>query len=186
MALAQLFYLREAVKRRARNMRDRWARGHVPQPRSFALEPLEGRILLSADLTGVVTAHTLLDPSVPTNAEQATIRVLNQGATATNQGLAAGRLCLARQYPGCRRRCRRQRERAQDHQRLPVQGCKRGASDAEYPRGRNLQPAGPRVDTNRNVVVEGMSGEAKNPTVGPQFQVAWQFGAVPGRAGNTT
>jgi hypothetical protein len=85
MALAQLFYLREAIRRRARSLRHRWASRPVPHNRSFTLEPLEGRLLLSADLTGIVTAHTLLDPSVPTNAEAATIRVLNQGSTATNQ-----------------------------------------------------------------------------------------------------
>ena len=42
-----------------------------------------------------------------------------------------------------------------------------------------------RVDAT-NVIVEGTVGEANNLTVGPQFQVTWQFGAVPGRTGNTT
>ncbi len=48
----------------------------------FALEPLEPRLLLAADLTGLVTAHTLADPSVPTNVETATVQVKNQGTTA--------------------------------------------------------------------------------------------------------
>ncbi len=43
----------------------------------FTLEPLEGRLLLAADLTGLVTAHTLADPSVPTNVETATVQVKN-------------------------------------------------------------------------------------------------------------
>ena len=41
-----------------------------------------------------------------------------------------------------------------------------------------------RVDAT-NVVAEGTAGEANNTGVGPSFTVAWQFGAVPGRAGNT-
>ena len=57
MALAQLFYLREAVRRRARNMRERWVRDRHPAgtaqissrvASAFLLEPLEDRLLLSA------------------------------------------------------------------------------------------------------------------------------------------
>ncbi len=36
-----------------------------------------------------------------------------------------------------------------------------------------------------NVVAEGRTGEANNVKVGPTFAVAWQFGAVPRRTGNT-
>ena len=48
MALAQLFYLREAARRRARNMRERWAKRQKPRVSSFVMEPLEPRLLLSA------------------------------------------------------------------------------------------------------------------------------------------
>ena len=41
-----------------------------------------------------------------------------------------------------------------------------------------------RVDAT-SVVAEGTVGEANNTGVGPSFTVAWQFGAVPGRTGNT-
>ena len=41
-----------------------------------------------------------------------------------------------------------------------------------------------RVDAT-NVVAEGTAGEANNTGVGPSFTVAWQFGTVPGRTGNS-
>src|SRR5687767_14339992 len=50
----------------------------------FSLEPLEPRVLLAADLTGLVNAHTLQDPSVPTNAESATVQVQNIGNQRAN------------------------------------------------------------------------------------------------------
>ncbi|MBH0197524.1 MAG: LEPR-XLL domain-containing protein, partial [Nitrospira sp.] len=64
MALAQLFYLREAVRRQARSLRNRWGRNKRPSgasrtaPRitsSFQVEPLEPRVLLSATPVEVVT-----------------------------------------------------------------------------------------------------------------------------------
>src|SRR5882724_12152965 len=69
----------------ARAARARVRALHQQRHVSFTLEPLEARLMLSADLTGVVVAHTLLDPSVPINSEAATVRILNQGDTATNQ-----------------------------------------------------------------------------------------------------
>lgn len=47
MALAQLVYLREAVRRRARSRRDRWAKRHIPRAGSCVMECLESRVLLS-------------------------------------------------------------------------------------------------------------------------------------------
>jgi len=184
MALAQLFYLREAIRRQARSLRHRWARRHVPPQRSFMLEPLEGRLLLAADLTGVVAAHTLLDPSVPTNLEAATIRVLNHGTTATNQvsqvsvyasldnALDAGDVLLGT---------------ANAPKTIGAGQFKDLNVALQMP---DTLAAGTykllaRVDAT-NVLVEGTAGEANNLTVGPQFQVAWQFGNVPGRSGNTT
>lgn len=61
--------------------------GQSPRPASeFMLEPLEGRILLAADLTGVVQSTTLIDPTASTN--QATVQVLNQGALQLAANLA--------------------------------------------------------------------------------------------------
>ena len=184
MALAQLFYLREAVRRRARNLRNRWGQRHASQQRSFTLEPLENRLLLSADLTGLVAAHTLLDPSVPTNGEQATIRVTNSGDAKTAQVsqvavyasldniLDAGDVLLGT---------------ANAPKTISIGQFKDVSVALQMP---NTLAAGTynllaRMDAT-NVIVEGTAGEANNLTVGPQFQVAWQFGAVPGRAGNTT
>lgn len=182
MALAQLYYLRDTIRRRARNIRDRWRRGLVPQQRSFTLEPLEGRILLSADLTGLVTAHTLLDPSVPTNSEQATIRVINSGDAKTTQvsqvsvyasldgawdggdillGTAAAPKTI---NPGASKDV---------SVALSIPGT---LAAGTY----NLLA---RVDAT-NVIPE--NSETNNVVTGPSFGVAWQFGAVPGRAGNTT
>ncbi|MBH0176450.1 MAG: tandem-95 repeat protein [Nitrospira sp.] len=57
MELAQLFYLRETLRHRARNMWDRWgsrrysagfARHRSSVSRQFVMEPLEDRVLLSA------------------------------------------------------------------------------------------------------------------------------------------
>ncbi len=61
----------------------------VGSPRTaseFTLEPLEGRILLAADLAGVVQSTTLIDPTASTN--QATVQVLNQGAIQLAANLA--------------------------------------------------------------------------------------------------
>ena len=62
----------------------RASRRPAPSTSSFVLESLEPRVLLAADLTGLVTAHTLQDPSVPINAESATVQVQNIGNQRTN------------------------------------------------------------------------------------------------------
>src|SRR5678816_2468864 len=49
------------------------------KPRLFALEPLESRMLLSADLTGVISSAAPIDPAVPTNTASAAVQVLNVG-----------------------------------------------------------------------------------------------------------
>lgn len=45
----------------------------------FTLEPMEQRLLLAADLTGVVQSAALLDPAVPGNTASAVVRVQNSG-----------------------------------------------------------------------------------------------------------
>lgn len=148
----------------------------------FTLEPLEGRILLAADLTGLVTAHTLADPSVPTNVETATVQVKNQGTTATtvstqvrvyastDSTFSTSDVLLGTTTTAA----------------LSAGSSRNVLVNLTMP---NTLAAGSykllsRVDAT-NVVAEGTVGEANNVKVGPTFTVAWQFGTVPGRTGNT-
>ena len=63
MALAQLFYLREAIRRQGRNLRNSWRRRHVPHQRSFTFEPLENRVLLSASPVAMDDVYTIQEDS---------------------------------------------------------------------------------------------------------------------------
>lgn len=45
----------------------------------FSLEPLEARVLLAADLSGVVQSAAGIDPAVPTNSASAVVQVQNSG-----------------------------------------------------------------------------------------------------------
>ncbi len=149
---------------------------------AFTLEPLEPRLLLAADLTGLVTAHTLTDPSVPTNVETATVQVKNQGTTAatlstqvrvyasTDSTFSTSDVLLGTTTTAA----------------LSAGQSRNVLVNLTMP---NTLAAGTykllsRVDAT-NVVAEGTTGEANNVKVGPTFAVAWQFGAVPGRTGNT-
>ncbi|MDH4088289.1 MAG: LEPR-XLL domain-containing protein [Nitrospira sp.] len=154
-----------------------------PRPVSpFTLEPLEGRILLAADLTGLMTAHTLADPSVPTNVETATVQVKNQGTTAatvstqvrvyasTDSTFSTSDVLLGTTTTAA----------------LSAGSSRNVLVNLTMP---NTLAAGSykllsRVDAT-SVVAEGTVGEANNTGVGPSFTVAWQFGTVPGRTGNT-
>ncbi len=148
----------------------------------FTIEPLEPRLLLAADLTGLVTAHTLADPSVPTNVETATVQVKNQGTTAatvstqvrvyasTDSTFSTSDVLLGTTTTTA----------------LSAGQSRNVLVNLTMP---NTLAAGTykllsRVDAT-NVVAEGTTGEANNTGVGPSFTVAWQFGAVPGRTGNT-
>src|SRR6266550_1238460 len=171
MGLAQLFYFREAIRRRARNLRNRWTRRRAPRNRSFTLEPLEGRLLLSADLTGLVTAHTLQDFSVPTNAESATVQVQNIGnqrANSTTQIAVYASL-----------------DTTLDGADVLLGTASTSGLNAGQSRNVNVTLAMPntlaagtyrlltRVD-NTNVIAEGTVGEANNVAAGPSFGVVWQ------------
>src|SRR5688572_3699000 len=153
-----------------------------PLSSSFTLEPLEPRVLLAADLSGLVTAHSLQDPSVPTNAESATVQVQNIGnqrANATTQVAVYASL-----------------DTTLDGSDVLLGTSNTNALNAGQSRNVNVNLAMPntlapgtyhlltRVD-NTNVIAEGTAGEANNIMTGPSFGVVWQFGAVPGRAGNT-
>ncbi len=162
----------------------RFPQHSVLSPQSFFMEPLEPRLLMAADLAGLVQAHTLADVSVPTNGESAVIRVSNVGDAKTSQ------VSRVEVY-------------ASLDTTFDTADVLLGAADA--PKNINagafkdvpvtlampgtLEPATyhllARVDAT-NVIAEGAAGEANNVSTGPQFEVAWQFGAVPGRAGNTT
>lgn len=151
----------------------------VPQ---FTLEPLEGRILLAADLTGLVTAHTLADPSVPTNGETATVQVKNQG------NAAASATTQVRVYAST--------DATFSSSDVLLGTASTAALSAGQSRNVSVNLSMPntiaagtyrllaRVDAS-NVIAEGTTGEANNTVVGSSFAVAWQFGTVPGRAGNT-
>jgi ELWxxDGT repeat protein len=138
--------------------------------------------LLAADLTGLVTAHTLADPSVPTNVETATVQVKNQGTTAatvstqvrvyasTDSTFSTSDVLLGTTTTAA----------------LSAGQSRSVLVNLTMP---NTLAAGTykllsRVDAT-NVVAEGTAGEANNTGVGPTFTVAWQFGAVPGRTGNS-
>jgi ELWxxDGT repeat protein len=138
--------------------------------------------LLAADLTGLVTAHTLADPSVPTNVETATVQVKNQGTTAatvstqvrvyasTDSTFSTSDVLLGTTTTTA----------------LSAGSSRNVLVNLTMP---NTLAAGTykllsRVDAT-NVVAEGTTGEANNTGVGPSFTVAWQFGTVPGRTGNT-
>lgn len=166
----------------------RWQRAHratsQPRPSSrFLLEPLEGRVLLAADLTGLVTAHTLADPSVPTNVETATVQVRNQGTT------AASASTQVRVYAST--------DAAFSTSDVLLGTTTTAALTAGQSRAVTVNLTIPntlasgsyrlltRVDAT-NVIAEGTAGEANNVSAHTApFTVAWQFGTVPGRAGNT-
>lgn len=152
------------------------------QASEFMLEPLEGRILLAADLTGLATDfHTLTSPNIPTNGETATIRV-------TNKGNASAGASVLRVYAST--------DSAFSTSDVLLGTAGTAALGAGQSRDvqvdlklPNTLAAGAykllsRVDAT-NAVAEGTLGEGNNTVVGPAFTVAWQFGTVPGRTGNT-
>src|SRR5882724_901478 len=165
----------------ARAARARVRALHQQRHVSFTLEPLEARLMLSADLTGVVVAHTLLDPSVPINSEAATVRILNQGDTATNQ---ASQVAVYASLDQVLDTSDRLLGTANAPKRI---GAGRSADvDISFAIPGVLEPGSytllGRVDAT-NVIAE--SSETNNLAIGPAFAVIWQFGAVPGRTGET-
>ncbi|HUM39868.1 MAG TPA: CARDB domain-containing protein, partial [Nitrospira sp.] len=71
---------RQMHRRVQRLARDRFVSSPSnPSSSSFLLEPLESRLLLAADLTGVVQSAVQLDPAVPTNTASAVVQVQNVG-----------------------------------------------------------------------------------------------------------
>ena len=70
---ARLRRLRHSARRAAIKSLFAWRGPSAAPSRSsqFSLEPLEARVLLAADLTGVVQSAATLDPAVPTNTASA-------------------------------------------------------------------------------------------------------------------
>ena len=180
--------------RRSSQMRARlrqWMRGRLrcapslklrtARPASlFTLEPLESRLLLAADLTGVVGATTLIDPAVPTNAASAVVQVQNignQNAPGSQVGvyasldatLGAGDVLLG----------------MANTTGLTVGQSRNVTVGLTVPN--SLTPGSytllAKVD-NANAIAE--NSEANNVAIGGTINVAWQFGNVPGRSGSTT
>lgn len=94
MALAQLFYLREAIRRHARSLRNGWARDRRPSSTSrtsprvastFQIEPLEERLLLSATpLYTAADASQAVDLTLTVQAQDGaeTLMVVDNGTQA--------------------------------------------------------------------------------------------------------
>ena len=61
MRLAELFYFKQALKRRAH-----FSRSHKPyrRPTAFKVEPLEARLLLSADPLGALATDAAIEPQI--------------------------------------------------------------------------------------------------------------------------
>ncbi len=167
----------------------RWQRAHRTSCQQrigtpFSLEPLESRLLLAADLTGVVGATTLIDPAVPTNAATATVQVVNQGNQRANATTQVAMYSSA--------------DTAFDASDVLLGTANAAAMNAGQSRTVTVNLSIPasltpgaynllaRVDAT-NVIAEGTAGEANNlSSRATPFTVAWQFGNVPGRSGNTT
>jgi ELWxxDGT repeat protein len=167
----------------------RWQRAHRTSYQQrigtpFSLEPLESRLLLAADLSGVITATTQLDPGVPTTAATATVQVRNQGdaqANATTQvaiyASADATLDSSDVLLGTANTASLNVGQSRN---VTVNF---GIPNSLTPGSYNLLA---RVDAT-NIIAEGPAGEANNISVRTTaFTVAWQFGNVPGRSGNTT
>jgi len=175
------FFHKEWQQYRQRNEKDRRPRVSSSRTPLFEVESLEPRLLMAADLAGAVQAHTLADPSVPTNPEQVTVRVINQGDIDTNTK------STVRVYASS--------DNVLDSSDVLLGSTttpnkiKAGAStnlDISLNVPSTLKPASYQLLTqvdSTNVIAE--SNEANNVAVGPTFDVAWKFGAVPGRTGNT-
>ncbi len=146
----------------------------------FTLEPMEQRLLLAADLTGVVQSAALIDPAVPTNTASAVVRVQNSG----NANVAQSQIGV---YASL--------DTVLDSSDLLLGTANTGSVAAGASKNvtvnltvpNTLQPIDhtllAKVD-NANAIAE--NSETNNVAVGGTINGTWQFGTVPGRTGNTT
>ncbi len=146
----------------------------------FVLESLEPRLLLAADLTGVLQAPAAIDPAVPTNTASAVVQVQNLGNQNVNQSQIGIYASL---------------DAVLDSSDLLLGTANTGQVGAGQSKNvtvnltlpNTLQPVTytllAKVD-HANALAE--NSEANNVAVGGTVNVKWQFGNVPGRSGSTT
>ena len=172
---------RQMRRRVQRLVRDRF----VPSPSnssasSFLLEPLESRVLLAADLTGVVQSAVQLDPAVPTNTASAVVQVQNVG----NQNVSQSQIGV---YASL--------DTTLDASDVLLGTANTGQLNAGQSKNVTTNLTIPnsldaltyrllaKLD-HANTISE--NSEANNLAVGGTINVKWQFGTVPGRSGSTT
>ncbi|MBX3301370.1 MAG: putative Ig domain-containing protein [Nitrospira sp.] len=146
---------------------------------NFLLEPLEPRVLLAADLTGLVASATLPDPAVPPATATAVVQVQNIGDQRVTQSQVGVYASL---------------DTTLDSADILLGTANTGQVNAGQSKNvsvkltlpNTLDPVSYRllakVD-NANAIAE--NNESNNVAVGGTLNVAWQFGAVPGQPGIT-
>jgi hypothetical protein len=146
----------------------------------FQLESLEPRLLLAADLTGVLQSALLVDPAVPTNSASAVVQVQNIGNRNVTQSQVGVYASL---------------DSVLDSSDMLLGTVNTGQVNAGQSKNVTVNLTVPntlapmsyhllaKVD-NANAIAE--NSETNNVAVGGTLNVAWQFGSVPGRSGNTT
>ena len=151
-----------------------------PRSSPFLLEPLESRLLLAADLTGVVQSAALLDPAVPTNNASAVVQVQNIGNQRVNQSQIGVYASL---------------DTVLDSSDVLLGTANTGQVNAGASKNvtvnltlpSTLDPVPYKLLAkfdNANAIAE--NSETNNVAVGGTINGTWKFGAVLGRAGNTT
>ncbi|HNL88276.1 MAG TPA: putative Ig domain-containing protein, partial [Nitrospira sp.] len=172
---------RQMHRRVQRLARDRFVSSPSnPSSSSFLLEPLESRLLLAADLTGVVQSAVQLDPAVPTNTASAVVQVQNVG----NQNVSQSQIGV---YASL--------DTTLDASDVLLGTANTGQLNAGQSKNVTTNLTIPnsldaltyrllaKLD-HANTISE--NSEANNLAVGGTINVKWQFGTVPGRSGSTT
>ncbi|MBI4002597.1 MAG: LEPR-XLL domain-containing protein [Nitrospira defluvii] len=151
----------------------------TPHASRFVIEPLESRLLLAADLTGLVQSAALIDPAVPTNNASAVVQVQNVGNQRVNQSQVGVYASL---------------DTTLDASDVLLGTANTGQLNAGQSKNVTTNLTIPstldaityrllaKLD-NANAITE--NSEANNVAVGGTINVAWKFGNVPGRSGNT-
>ncbi|NOS82965.1 MAG: tandem-95 repeat protein [Nitrospira sp.] len=147
---------------------------------AFQLEPLESRILLAADLSGVIQSSVLPNPALEGSAGSAIVQVVNQGTLDSN-GMEVGVYIS--------------QDSTLDESDILIGtavsggGVSAGQSKdftVPFTISTQLDPGTyqllAKVD-DANTTVE--NSETNNVAVGGTLNVAWQFGSVPGKTGQT-
>ena len=175
---AQLRRVRHRLRSATTLRASRPPTGKIASP--FYLESLEARVLLAADLSGVVQSVTALDPAVPTNNASAVVKVQNSG----NQNVSQSQLGI---YASL--------DNVLDGSDLLLGTANTGSVNAGASKNvtvsltlpKTLNPVPykllAKVD-NANAIAE--NSETNNVAIGGTINGTWKFGTVPGRTGNTT